>query len=42
MYLFKIISRQPDHNLINFTELNDNTLPSNMPTYSNSKIQFNQ
>lgn len=34
--------RQPDHNLINFTELNDNTLPSNMPTYSNSKIQFNQ
>ncbi|CAI6346711.1 unnamed protein product [Macrosiphum euphorbiae] len=34
--------RQPDHNLINFTELNDNTLTSNMPTYSNSKIQFNQ
>ncbi|KAL4121354.1 hypothetical protein QTP88_013883 [Uroleucon formosanum] len=34
--------RQPDYNLINFTELNDNTLSSNMPTYSNSKIQFNQ
>ncbi|KAL5243883.1 hypothetical protein ACI65C_011293 [Semiaphis heraclei] len=34
--------RPSNHNLINFTELNDNSLPSNIPTHSNSKIQFNQ
>ncbi|KAE9530781.1 hypothetical protein AGLY_011243 [Aphis glycines] len=40
-YLFKIVSRPSNHNLIDFNELNDITLSSNIPTHSNSKIQFN-
>ncbi|XP_025195791.1 STAM-binding protein [Melanaphis sacchari] len=34
--------RPPDQNLINLNEFDDNTLPLNIPTHSNSKIQFNQ
>ncbi|XP_027848739.2 STAM-binding protein [Aphis gossypii] len=34
-------SRPSNHNLIDFNELDDITLSSNIPTHSNSKIQFN-
>lgn len=40
--VFEIIFRPQNHNLISFSESDDDNLLSDIPTHTNAQIQFNQ